>query len=68
MLDIRMPIGGMFALLGGLLAIYGLATAGNAEMYRRSGEYININLWWGLVMAVFGGAMLFFGRRASRRS
>ena len=60
-LDIRLPIGGMFFLFGVLLAIYGLATNG-ADMYARSLD-INVNLWWGLVMVVFGGLMLIFGLR-----
>jgi hypothetical protein len=29
---------------------------------------ININLTWGLVLMVFGAAMLFFGTRRARRS
>ena len=60
-LDIRLPIGGMFLLVGVLLAIYGLATNGS-DMYARS-LGINVNLWWGLVMVVFGGVMFLFGLR-----
>ena len=54
MLDIRTPIGLMFLAMGLLLAIYGLTTP--AEMYKISLGY-NLNLWWGLAMAVFGGLM-----------
>ena len=61
-LDIRLPIGGMFSLFGLLLVIYGLATRGS-EIYQRS-LGVNINLWWGLVMLVFGGLMLVFGLRS----
>ena len=57
-LDIRLPIGMMFTLLGGLLAIYGLATS-DSDMYKSSLD-ININLWWGLVLFVFGAVMLAF--------
>ena len=64
--DIRLPIGGLFLLLGGILTIYGIATKSDAQLYVRSGD-IAINLWWGLVMLVFGGLMLFFGRRAKER-
>lgn len=46
-LDIRLPIGIMFTLLGTLLTIYGLATNSDAELYKRSLD-ININLIWGL--------------------
>ena len=35
-LDIKVPIGLMFTILGLLLTIFGLATSGNAEMYQRS--------------------------------
>ncbi len=56
-LDIRLPIGLMFTLLGAMLSIYGLATASDAEMYQRS-LGINVNLRWGLVLLVFGVAML----------
>ncbi len=60
-LDIRLPIGGMFSIFGVMLVVYGLFTYGNA-MYQRS-LGININIWWGLVLLVFGGLMLFFGIR-----
>ena len=56
-LDIKIPIGLMFTLLGLLLGIYGLATGGNTEMYERSLN-ININLWTGLAMLVVGVFML----------
>ena len=55
MLDIRMPIGAMFAVIGVLLAIYGLTTP--AELYKISLGH-NLNLWWGLAMAAFGLIML----------
>jgi hypothetical protein len=55
-LDVRLPIGGMFLVVGVLLAIYGVITTGGPG-YEKSLD-ININLWWGLVMAVFGALML----------
>ena len=63
--DIRIPIGGMFALLGVLLAIYGLLTSGD-PMYARSLQ-VNANTWWGLVMLAFGGLMLYFGMRNKKK-
>jgi hypothetical protein len=64
-LDIRLPIGLLFALLGALLALYGLATNFlQPAMYERSLE-ININLWWGLVMLLFGSIMTWLGRRGT---
>ena len=56
-LDIKVPIGLMFTILGLLLTIFGLATAGNTEMYQRSLD-ININLWTGAAMLVIGIFML----------
>ena len=56
-LDIKVPIGLMFTILGLLLAIFGLATAGDEELYRRSMD-ININLWTGLAMVLIGVFML----------
>jgi hypothetical protein len=56
-IDIKLPIGLMFTLLGIILSIYGLVTNGNAEMYHKS-LGININLWSGLLMLVFGVLML----------
>lgn len=60
-LDIRTPIGLMFSIFGALLVGYGLLTRGS-EIYARSGGY-NINLDWGVVLLVFGGVMLWLGRR-----
>jgi membrane-bound ClpP family serine protease len=60
-LDIKIPIGLMFTLLGLILTILGLATAGDTEMYQQSLGY-NINLFSGILMLVFGGFMLFTSR------
>ncbi|HEX2934665.1 MAG TPA: hypothetical protein VHO72_04875 [Bacteroidales bacterium] len=62
MIDIKLPIGLMFSILGLLLTIYGFTTMGNAEMYIKTFG-INMNLWSGLGMLVFGGLMLFFSKR-----
>jgi hypothetical protein len=59
-LDIRLPIGLLFLILGGLLVLYGLISGD--EIYRRSLD-VNVNLWWGLVLLVFGALMAFAGRR-----
>ena len=52
-LDIRWPIGLMFTLIGALLMIMGVTTGADARSLN-----ININLWWGLVLLVFGVLML----------
>jgi hypothetical protein len=66
-LDIRWPIGLMFSLIGVILVIYGLLTGSNTEVYRRSLD-LNVNLYWGLLLVVFGGAMLFFAWRDSSKA
>lgn len=61
-LDIRAPIGGLFAVLGLMLAGYGLATPTSSTV-----AGVNIDLWWGLVMLAFGAILLVFARRAMKR-
>lgn len=61
-LDIRLPIGLLFVILGLLLALYG-AFADDAVTPRSLG--VNIDLWWGIAMALFGAIMLLLARRAS---
>ena len=63
--DIRLPIGIMFSTFGLLLAAYGAATRGS-DIYARHSLGINVNLWWGMAMLVFGLAMLLLARRGSR--
>ncbi len=58
-LDIRLPIGMMFSLIGALLAVYGVCTGNDADMYQGS-LGTNVNLWWGLALLTFGAIMLFF--------
>ncbi len=55
-LDIKLPIGLMFAIFGVILTIFGLATNGN-EMYSISLDS-NVNLFSGIFMIIFGAFML----------
>ena len=55
-LDLRLPIGALFLIIGLLLSGYGWMTAG-----------MEVDRWWGLVMVVFGLVMVTLARR-SRRS
>ena len=64
-LDIRAPIGGLFTLLGVLLAGYGLVAGSRTTS--DVAPVTNVNLWWGLVMIVFGVVMLVLSRRAMSR-
>jgi len=56
-LDLRLPIGLYFTILGVMLGGYGIFTNANAAMYQRSLN-MNINLIWGVVLLVFGLGML----------
>ena len=62
-LDVRWPIGGMFSLIGLLLTVYGMVS--NPALYERS-LGINVNLWWGLALLLFGLVMLLLAYRAQR--
>ncbi|MGA2092999.1 MAG: hypothetical protein ABSH16_06280 [Sedimentisphaerales bacterium] len=62
-LDVRLPIGIMFTLFGAIIAIYGMVS--DPAIYQRCLD-ININLWWGLVMVVFGGVLLIMAQRSAR--
>lgn len=62
-LDLRLPIGLMFATFGAMLTAYGLLS--DPAIYARS-LGINVNLWWGLVLLAFGAAMLALALRARR--
>ncbi|HRE38161.1 MAG TPA: hypothetical protein PK977_00905 [Chitinophagaceae bacterium] len=62
MLDIRIPIGLLFTVLGLLVTAYGLITNADTELYKKSFQY-NVNLWSGLLMLVFGVIMLLLARK-----
>jgi len=63
-LDIRLPIGLMFAILGVLLVGWGLVS--DKSIYQRS-LGININLIWGIVMIAFSVILLRLGSRKGHR-
>ena len=61
--DLRLPIGLMFSLFGAILTIYGFIS--DPRIYERS-LGINVNLWWGGGLLVFGLLMLFLALRKPR--
>jgi uncharacterized membrane protein HdeD (DUF308 family) len=63
-MDIRIPIGLLFAILGFILCALGLFTMNDPAMYKHT--LYNINLWTGVTMMVFGGFMLFFSLRKKK--
>ena len=65
-LDLRIPMGLMFTLVGIILTAFGIATRDNMDLYARS-LGINVNLWWGIVLVIFGQIMFQLGRAAQVR-
>ena len=65
MVDIRIPIGLMFTIIGVIISIMGLVTMSDAEMYQKS-LGINVNLFMGVLMLIFGLIMLFFALRKKK--
>lgn len=63
-LDIRLPIGILFSILGTLLIAYGAFS--DKSIYERSLN-ININIWWGLILLIFGLLMFILGRMSKRK-
>ncbi len=64
-LDLRIPMGLMFTLVGVILTLYGWATRGSA-LYARA-DNVDVNLGWGVVLLVFGVSTFLMGRRAERK-
>ncbi|HEY6853383.1 MAG TPA: hypothetical protein VI139_03995 [Gemmatimonadales bacterium] len=63
-LDVRMPIGTFFSLVGVLLTIYGAVTMHDPAA---SPTGVPIDLVWGLVLLAFGLVMVALARRARRQ-
>jgi len=58
-MDLRQPIGILFLAYGVILALYGLVRPHPVLD-------LNVNLIWGVVLAVFGAFMLWLALRARR--
>jgi hypothetical protein len=65
MVDIRIPIGLMFSILGVLITVFGFLTSSDSSMYHRS-LGINVNIIMGISMLVFGLVMLFFAQKKKK--
>jgi hypothetical protein len=63
--DIRFPIGLLFTIIGVLITVFGLATSGS-EIYRHS-LGINLNIWSGICLIIFGMLMLAMAIRAQNK-
>ncbi len=64
--DLRIPMGMMFTLMGAVLGSFGLSTQNNSELYARC-LGMNVNLWSGVVIFVFGLVLVTFGRRGQAK-
>ncbi|MBP1636009.1 MAG: hypothetical protein H6Q10_2583 [Acidobacteria bacterium] len=62
-MDLRLPIGLLFVLLGALITAYGLLS--DPGIYAAS-LGLNVNLGWGLVLLAFGAVMLWLAWRGRR--
>jgi hypothetical protein len=63
-LDIRIPIGLMFGLIGAIMTVFGLVS--DPKIYDRS-LGINVNLGWGCALLAFSVFMLTMAYRAHKR-
>jgi hypothetical protein len=61
LLDIRLPIGLLFTIFGIILTIYGIFS--DKQIHDIHSLGININLWWGLLILIFGLIFLFSVRK-----
>ncbi len=61
MWDLRLPAGLFFSALGIILCIVGLAFPWRPQLE----PTVNVNLYSGLTMLIFGGVMLWLAKRAS---
>jgi hypothetical protein len=59
-------MGLMFTLVGLILTLFGAATMGSPIYDKSLG--IDANLYWGMVLLLFGGTMYILGRRGQRKA
>ena len=65
-LDLRIPMGLMFLIVGVIMTIFGFFTRGSVIYERSAG--MNINLIWGVIMLIFGLTMFLLGRASDKRA
>lgn len=67
MTDIRFPIGLLFSIVGLIITIFGFITNG-AEMYHQHSLGINVNVYSGICLLIFGGVMLGMALKAQGKA
>ncbi len=65
MMDLRLPIGIFFVLVGLIMVGYGVVSPHDIPHIT---EKVNINLYWGIVLLVFGAPMTLFGWKAEAKA
>jgi len=65
MVDIRIPIGLMFSIIGVIISLVGIITMSDSVMYQKS-LGVNVNLIMGVLMLIFGLVMLYFALRKKK--
>lgn len=65
--DIRLPIGWLFLIIGVIITIQGFVTRG-AAMYTQHSLGINVNIYSGICLLIFGGLMLAMAYRAQGKT
>ena len=63
-MDLRLPIGIIFTIYGFILIGYGFVTKGS-KIYEKSLN-INVNIWWGILLLVFGLVMYYYAKRGKK--
>jgi len=65
-LDVRLPMGLLFAIIGVILLVHGFTA--DPTIYDNHSLGININLIWGGVLLVFGAIMLTLAKIGSGKA
>ena len=63
MIDLRLPIGLFFLVVGIVLTGFGLISPHDVPNLNQS---INIDLYWGVILLLFGGVMTVFGVKGQK--
>jgi ABC-type Fe3+-siderophore transport system permease subunit len=66
-LDIRMPMGLMFLVVGAILTVFGALTCSDPMDAEHSLGY-NVNLIWGAVLFAVGAIMVLLARKAAKKA
>ncbi|MFT3868174.1 MAG: hypothetical protein QM715_06705 [Nibricoccus sp.] len=60
-LDVRLPMGLLFAIIGAILIVHGFAA--DPAIFNTHSLGININVRWGIIIFAFGAIMLLLSRK-----